>query len=142
MWMLVLFGTFVAHSVFPHFHHSHTDIETVSVEDHHHHDDGEDHEHTGADNSSEDEQHHEGPLDLNFGHHTHASYNADYTTEAKRSIQTEADGKKLVSTIVVYAQEESIIDSEKKEAPPLYKDFTLDNPFLLSSSLKAPPIIG
>jgi len=139
MLLLVLFSALMIHSIIPHVHHIHDDV--ASVENHHHHHDSNSHEHSPNDSPSH-QQDSEGLLDLNLGHHTHSVFNSEYTTEIVRSIQKKVDSKKLVYGSLNHNQQELFLFSIKEEAPPLYRDFKPENPFLLTCSLRAPPSLG
>ena len=139
MLLLVLFSALMLHSIIPHAHHIHDDV--ASVEDHHHHHDSNGLEHSHNENPSH-QQDSEGLLNLDLGHHTHSVFNSEYTTQIVRSIQKKVESKKFVYGSLNQNQQELFLVYLKEEAPPLYRDFKPENPFLLTCSLRAPPSLG
>lgn len=138
MLLLVLFGTLLSHSIFPHVHHTHEDDSVV--ENHHHHHDGESHHHSEKDNKSEEKA--SNLIDFLFGHHTHSNFNSDYTTEVVRCNQKKIGSKELLSLIANNSQQFLVFCSKGKETPLFYGDFQPENPFLLNWSLRGPPRLG
>ncbi|NQV52367.1 MAG: hypothetical protein HQ500_04250 [Flavobacteriales bacterium] len=122
----------------PHVHHVH-DVVTHSS-DHHHHE-GVEHKHFDEKDSSRESER-EGLLDFSLEHHTHPSFNSDYITEVIGTVKKKEAGKTVVQPLSIFSQKETNYTSNKKKAPPRFRNFKPEKPFLLSSSLKAPPILG
>lgn len=138
MLMLVLFSTFLMHSIFPHVHHSHED---VSIVEHHHHHDSDSHSHSDDESHSEDNDS-DGFLDFLLGHHSHSNFNSDFTTEKTRSIQKKVDTKKTVNLQPNNNHSVLTLVSKEKETPPKYRAVKPENLFLLNCSLRGPPSLG
>lgn len=137
MMLLVLFSAILLHSFLPHVHHAHSQSEVVADEHHHH---NHDHQHSHSEDYSEKDNSLE-LLDFLLGHHSHSELNSDVATEYSRSIQSNIELQKQVyaSTSVVFSGFSLV--TEKLPFPPERRQ-SIRKSFLLSCSLRAPPVLG
>lgn len=134
---LALFSTLIAHSLIPHIH------DAVVLTKHHHstngHTHGHDHHHN---HSAESKNKTKGTLDINFGDHSHADYNADYISELTRS-----ENKQIAHKNIDGYKEQRLLffqiaNTHHLEAPPNIQDTGPRPPFIPNCALRAPPSLA
>jgi len=125
----------LVHAIIPHVHHSHSD--SSSFGDHHH--DNFSHHHHSNEKSPLDQDGFQFPFDCDFGHHTHSCFNEARTIEVGRNFEKKHNVKQLLFSIAIFVHKESFQTPQKQEIPEQFKGIKLENQFLLSSSLRAPP---
>lgn len=137
---LSLFGLYLLHNIFPHTHHDHelSQASELQAAAHHHHD-ATHHHHSDKNDSDQDQSDF---FDFLFNSHSHFKHPLQHSIAVVETL-------KAVKQVVIkdfYSNDPYLFTAKDTDVGwhryVLFDDVDPDNPYLQTTSLRGPPVLG